>query len=117
MSDIKGNDKYITFKRADYDAVMIRNANNMPVELKHVLLQSEVKDAVVIRRQDMFAGPALHAYAASIDVAVRIAMDMARAVPRLDEDTNRKIGDLRRIADYFHEQATICDDTNGKLPD
>lgn len=105
---ITKNEKYITFKRADYDAVLIRNNNDMPVELKHVLLQSEVRDAVVIRLHDVFAGPALHSYAANIALAARL-LPPAEAAGLLD------------IADYFHECAVEADELahsdHAKLPD
>lgn len=99
------NGKYITFKRADYDAIIIKDGPKMSAELKHVLLQSEVNDAVVIRRQDVFAGPALHTYAHSIALA---------ASQFADGEQRKKLQD---IADYFHEQAVLADEMRGKLPD
>lgn len=109
------NDKYVVVKRDDFDAVFGEDfpGNHEIGDIYAALLEHEVDDAVVIRRQDMFAGPALHTYAASIDVAVKIA-----SAQRVDDlRVARQIGDLRRIADYFHQQATLCDDTAGKLPD
>lgn len=99
--------KYATFNRQELlDALALRTAND-PVlyeTLRKVLTKIEIDDAVVIRRQDLFAAPALHGYAASIDVAIRMG----------DPASMR---DLKAVADYFHEQAVLADAESYKLPD
>lgn len=70
-----------------------------------------VTDAVVIRKKDPFAGPALHAYAASISVTVSLLKQSDD--PELQEHARR----LLSIADYFHEAANDADLMEHKLPD
>jgi hypothetical protein len=60
------DDKYIVFKRDEFNdwALGLITVAPRPASLD---------DAVVIRTQDVFAGPALHTYAAGINIAIRIA--------------------------------------------
>ena len=68
---------------------------------------SLVDDAVVIRRQDVFAAPALDAYANSILTAVEL-------LPRDHPAALR----LRAVANFFHLQASKSWQTpNRKIPD
>jgi len=95
--------KYITFKRADF-CIWLEAARDMgafEVEMDPSVM--ELEDAVVIRRQDLFAPPALDAYANSIQVALSIL--------------NHPDEVLSEIADYFHEQAVLSWQTERKLPD
>ena len=63
-----------------------------------------VADAVVIRRQDLFASPCLATYASMI-VLVAGNHDKHR----------RKV--LMAVADYFEDQAQLAADEGWKLPD
>lgn len=100
------NEKYIVFKREDWDRLLKENAEvNEPTDWGWGGL--EVHDAVVIRRQDVFAPAGLNAYAHSIAIAVNIIKAMA---PELADS-------LQRSADYFHEQAELAMDEAHKLPD
>jgi hypothetical protein len=88
--------KYIVFKREDFE--------------KHVFgevayAQWEVKDAVVIRRQDKFASPCLATYAAMIGL-----------VASESEDPKKK-AQLLAISDYFERQAQLAAEEGWKLPD
>jgi hypothetical protein len=65
-----------------------------------------VPDAVVIRRQDVFAPPALDAYANAITVVIESG---CLAI----EDRRR----LQGVADYFHDQAAKSWSEQRKLPD
>jgi len=89
------DDKYVVFKSEDF--------------LDETVLPTDVEpitDAVVIRRQDMFAPPALHVYANSIAMAVKmIDINAAERKP------------LQAIADYFHEQAVLAEAEAWKWPD
>lgn len=93
------NDKYIVFHREEWMNYVMAD------------FPPEVEDAVVIRRQDIFAGPAFHAYAACISISYQVLSMIG------DAD---QLG-LQKIADYFHEQAVEADDLAGaglaKLPD
>lgn len=93
--------KYVVFKGEDWyefhQASIHGEPHNYP---------TPVDDAVVIRRQDVFAPPALDAYANSIQVAITAGGVEGNARVR-----------LARIADFFHEQAVLSWDTTRKLPD
>lgn len=99
------DEKYIVFKRSEWEAFAVSgaNAHDHPLNM--------VYDAVVIRTRDTFAGPALHSYAASIGVAARVIgiVDPLKAKGLMD------------IADYFSERAeeadTIAHSDADKLPD
>lgn len=71
--------------------------------------EEAVPDAVVIRRQDIFAAPALEAYANAITCVIDVLSNQS--------DPSGKTKDLRDIADYFHEQAEKSYDGTRKLPD
>jgi hypothetical protein len=85
----------------DTDCAPVAEAILTDVENKRI------KDAVVIRKQDVFAGPALHGYAASISVSARVLMSKVPDVAT----------QLQDIADYFHREAVDADATSSKLPD
>jgi hypothetical protein len=65
------------------------------------LLSMSLKDAVVIRRQDYFASPALATYSSCIAMVA-----MATKKP-----------DLMKIADYFQRQSELAADEGWKFPD
>ncbi len=68
-----------------------------------------VPDAVVIRRQDAFAPPALDAYANAIQCVIEVLQQ--DGIPTHHDSA------LREIADYFHDQACKAWDSPRKLPD
>lgn len=88
--------KYIVFKREDFEKYIF---TGQPYA-KH-----ELKDAVVIRRQDKFASPCLFTYAAMIGMVA------------MEHPDNKVRTELLAISDYFHEQATLASDEGRKLPD
>lgn len=90
--------KFIVFKRSEL-------LPQVP-SLAHLEAMA-VYDAVVIRTQDEFAGPALHTYAATIAVAAKLLKEK-------DAETSRR---LQNIADYFHFRSLEADDGTHKLPD
>lgn len=108
-------DKYVVFKISDWldqREVINRVSNTTNAEDGRVLDgalsaldRARLDDAVVIRRQDLFAAPALHTYAAMMAIAVRLS----KASPERDR--------LHEIADYFHEQAVLADDEGRRIPD
>lgn len=93
MSD----DKYITFRRG----------RALKVSDGYVTFHEddELPDAVVIRRQDFFASPALATYAAMIACAVKLTTD-----PEVSAQ-------LQQVADYFQRQSEIAADEGFKFPD
>ena len=103
------DEKYIVFKREDFERYIFPHGSPPYVDY-------EVRDAVVIRRQDVFAPPALDAYANLIRAAIDIFVDAGGFVPGVDEEPPA-IARLSKIADYFHEQAMAAWDTHRKIPD
>jgi hypothetical protein len=64
----------------------------------------EIWDAVVIRRQDLFASPCLFAYSAMISIVAK-------------NHSNPEVAkELQVIADYFHAQAVLAGEEGYKLP-
>jgi hypothetical protein len=86
MSD----DKYVVMKAEDWE--------KMPFAPNHT--SGILTDAVVIRTQDIFAGPGLSAYANAIQTGI----DLMREFGGM-EDALELIGELEEIRDYFHERA------------
>ncbi len=113
------DEKYVVFKRKEFDDWYdsLTEISDSP--------PSSVEDAVVIRRQDVFAPPALDAYANSIQACIEIMDDVffhdaPEAIFDTREQMERAVNQntrLRAIADYFHEQAAVAWDTDRKLPD
>lgn len=87
--------KYITFRRADIIVALSADPS---------LAELEITDAVVIRRQDLFASPALATYASMIATAIALA----------PESPNRS--ELRQIGDYFQRMSELAADEGYKLP-
>jgi hypothetical protein len=89
--------KYIVFNREQFEKFS---------ELANVDLHEiyEIKDAVVIRRQDYFASPCLLTYASMITM-----------VAQQHPDDDIKL-ELQMIADYFHQQGVLAGEEGWKLP-
>lgn len=106
------NEKYVVFKREDYEREM-GQAQISPN--KSYFDAIEVPDAVVIRRQDVFASPAFDSYSNTILAA---AETIRYSAGTLDNDILQKqLAKLNEVADYFHEQAELSAHVNKKLPD
>ena len=96
--------KYITFKRDHFVEMM----KGLGIHLTDTMEQAgkiEVRDAVVIRRQDKFASPCLLTYAAMISMVAKSHGDSEVGV------------ELQKIADYFQEQGEMAGEEGWKLPD
>jgi hypothetical protein len=93
--------KYMVFKR---EAALSVTDGYVTFKTDDVL-----DDAVVIRRQDLIAGPVLGAYANVYGAVVKLLTDL-----HLDSD---QIAGIQRAADYFDAQAAAADDEGYKLPD
>jgi len=115
--------KYVVFKRTeffemlgelalppwrDHDGELIGvkvDAASVSEKILNRVEATEIADAVVIRRQDLFASPCLLAYSIMISmVASHHGDDKVRV-------------ELQAIADYFHEQGVLAGDEGWKLPD
>lgn len=100
------DEKYIVFKKEEWDSFRKQFRPTSP--------PLPVEDAVVIRRQDMFAPPALDAYANAITVALTVLSEADGGADIYDAEIPKK---LRDVADYFHEQAKLAWDLHRKIPD
>lgn len=103
------DEKFVVFKRDEFERWASRAVHQLGLDVP--LIPLAVDDAVVIRRQDMFAASALDTYADSIAVAISV-MGMCS-----DDNVNGTVSRLQRIADYFRAQAELARDTHGKVPD
>jgi len=96
------NEKYIVLRKdklpEGYLAVLSGNDSDT---INIVVSDAIVQDAVVIRRQDLFAAPCLATYA-----------NMIALVARRVEDP-----ELLAIADYFEGQAQLASEEGHKYPD
>lgn len=118
------DEKYIVFKRERFHTMMgylalppWRNRDtgelvgtDLPCapladEILHEVDREMINDAVVIRRQDMFAAPALATYASMIAMAAKGQSD--------PEVAARLLG----VADYFQQQSEAAAEEGWKLPD
>ena len=106
------DDKYITFKREAFMEWMgfLSTQDPRTYEIPVLLKDANdlaIADAVVIRRQDLFASPALATYAATIGM-VSVALKQSGA---------RHTEDLLKVADYFQRQSELAADEGWKYPD
>lgn len=97
--------KYLVFKTEEYEAMMDND-----LDPRHLALD----DAVVIRRQDVFAPPALDCYANAITVTIEGMKLTDTGTTSANYDTRKSLQDT---ADYFHEQAAKAWTEQRKLPD
>lgn len=93
-------DKYIVFKRDSLTAV------NLAVIERYAL-----DDAVVIRKQDVFAEAGLRAYASSILTCVEIIQQLPA------DGTEQALQDLMELADFIHGEADDAHRRAHHLPD
>lgn len=98
------NEKYLVVKREDWE----RWADEEQLVAQR-RCPPEVEDAVVIRRQDVFAPLAISAYSNAITVALGLIKEGVTSSTRAVK--------LRAIADYFREQSAMAWDADRKLPD
>jgi hypothetical protein len=93
-------EKYITFKREEFEGWL----NHLSMLLDEAR-ELSLKDAVVIRRQDLFASPCLATYSSMISMVAN----------NISNPTQAK--ELMAIADYFEDQARLAAAEGYKLPD
>lgn len=103
------DEKYTVFKSEDFDRVypdMVTEAGN------DSLAGYDLENFVVIRLQDTFAPPALHAYASTIQTAIEIIHATG-----LNESHYETVQRMGRIRDYFFEKAQQSEQMQRKIPD
>lgn len=96
--------KYVVFKQEEWDEWKRGNGRyqNTP---------DEVEDAVVMRRQDVFAAPAFRVYANSMAASMVVAAKLVAPGLHLESET------ISKIARYFQEQAELSESEDRKVPD
>lgn len=103
--------KYVVFKKDEWDEAMASYLKRQQAQGYPVPLPDEVEDAVVMRRQDVFAAPAFRVYANSMAAAMVVAAKLVAPGLHLQSET------LSQIARYFQEQAELSELENRKVPD
>jgi len=106
MESVDSDRKYIVFKREDFMQWMgdLSTQDLRPVAAPFLVEAAEgwaLADAVVIRRQDLFASPALATYSSCISMVA----------------TATKNAELLKVADYFQRQSELAAEEGWKLPD
>ena len=103
--------KYIVFNRNKM--VSILTEESVSAFNIAAIANTEIADAIVIRKGDTFAASALYAYATSVLSAVEILRDVRNGAV-VGEDI---IEHLTELADYFAVQADHARQLNGRIPD
>lgn len=99
--------KYTVIKTADLEAIISDVVIHGQQKTVRNAIAAKRKDgATVILPEDLFAGPALHGYAAGIGVALNLLPPNHPDRPHLDA-----------LAQYFHDQALEADEKGYKVPD
>jgi hypothetical protein len=126
MGTLDSHDKYITFRRQEFQEMMgylalppwtdggdlvggDLDCSVLAAVIGKHIDAAEIKDAVVIRRQDKFASPCLATYAAMIGLVASELPDTG--------DLQFQKEELMAIADYFEDQARLSAEEAWKLPD
>jgi len=114
-------DKYVVFKSKDFNA-WARQMNETLFSLGHPegdrptdisLTEMMLRDAVVIRKQDIFAASALHAYADTIQTALEIIEQIGAPLAK-----SAYIKRLEETRDYFfHAAEDAAEVEYPKIPD
>jgi hypothetical protein len=103
------DDKYIVFKRGEFEEwlALLAVEHELPFTSGDIPeMPSDLEDATVIRGQDLFAAPALDAYAAMIGIVMKFG--------GMTPETRKE---LQQAADYFHDRANESRDIAFKTPD
>lgn len=96
------DEKYVVFSRTAYNNYLPSQGEAPP---------PEIEDAVVIRTQDIFAAPALYAYANCISTCIEI-------LSQTDDYPTPLLTRLREISDYFMDRGDEADNHHSrKVPD
>lgn len=103
--------KYVVFKKSEWDEVMKPYLGQQGARGYPVPLPDEVEDAVVMRRQDVFAAPAFRVYANSMAASMVVAAKLVAPGLHLESET------ISKIARYFQEQADLSEQEDRKVPD
>jgi hypothetical protein len=106
------DDKYFVISKAELGRLQNNVAEGRAGtarDLMTALWVHQIQDAVVIRKQDVFAPPALDAYANAIQCVIEALQEAAADSPEIKK--------LQKISDYFRMQAEDAYMIKRKLPD
>lgn len=98
------NRKYVVFKEEDWEKYLVEFERSAPVSMS---LPKQVKDAHVIREQDVFAPGVLATYAGAVQTAIEVIEDQGAEVPH----------HLFEARDHFFMAANSSAMRPRKLPD
>lgn len=114
------DEKYFVIKRTELMRLQ-RNVDEGRAGTAKDILRAininQIDDAVVIRKQDVFAPPALDAYANAIQCVIETLKEVGTQLSLVEPDLTLKAKTLQGIADYFRVQAEDAYDRKRKLPD
>lgn len=110
---IPKDDKFIVFNREEFNKWLYSEEAKDALKI----FPTSLDDAVVIRRQDVFAAPALDAYANSIVAAIEALKVVKDRSGKMPLSVYMTVERLQEIADYFHAQANLSWQVERKLPD
>lgn len=107
------DNKFIVFKRDEFITWIQLHRETVTAGAVLDLMPESLKDSVVIRKQDVFAPPALDAYANSI----MVANEALKAVGIIaNTPLATMVNQLHTIADYFHAAAADAWESTRKIP-
>jgi hypothetical protein len=98
------DNKYIVFNREEFNEFLKETFSFLNPNMFKPLEEHEIKDAVIIRRQDQFASPCLLTYASMITMVAE------------HHPSKKTKAELQIIADYFHQQGVLAGEEGWKLP-
>ncbi len=121
MAEQLTDSKYVVFKTEELLQMMggflpMGDVDCAPVaeRMTKAIEATMLHDAMVIRSQDVFAGPTLHAYASAVQSTLEI-MAIAGVPSGL---MTFQVKSLEELRDRFHEAAVVADSVSTKkLPD
>ena len=108
IEDETTDDKYVVLKKESFWFLLgyLNDGRRSDIDMIEEASTHMIHDAVVIRRQDYIAAPALSAYANLIGL-------VSTSMGALDPDLGAQ---LLGVADYFDRQAILAADEGRKWP-
>lgn len=110
------SEKYYVFKKQQLiDLILdLQDAGDYSIQdIKERIERNALKDAEVIRSQDILAAPGLYAYAATAQSMIELLGELGYT-----DDTAEQVGKLSVVRDYFFQAAQRAQGIVGKrVPD
>lgn len=112
-------DKYMVWKREDFDHLLVGLKNSLTPDVGEALnnfCSAELSGCTVFRDQDIFAGPALHAYVGQISTVLEVTHEMFPFISTISP-SSPTLAHLEELREYFAQRADQADRTPSKIPD